>query len=99
LRQGANESVQLGIAIPPGHVHGPLWLVHSDGRPVMAHCDDDARRHIQYPMHRNLVGRMGPGMIKHTPQRLMMLIAFEHPPQCAPFTAAGLSAPPQRVLP
>jgi len=79
--QGANESVQLGIAIPPGHVHGPLWLVHSDGRPVMAHCDDDARRHIQYPMHRNLVGRMGPGMIKHTPQRLMMLIAFEHPPQ------------------
>ncbi|KAL1527794.1 hypothetical protein AB1Y20_009177 [Prymnesium parvum] len=76
----ADDSVQLGIAIPAGYVHGPLWLIRSDGYPVMGGCNQSSgRRYIKYPMHRNLVGRLGPGAVMHRPPRLQMLIAFEHP--------------------
>lgn len=80
------DEVQLGIAIPPGYVHGPLWLIKEDGSPVMGGCDGDCSncaekdKYIEYSWHRNLVGQAS-ATTMHNPRRLMMLIAFEHPPE------------------
>lgn len=76
--------VQLGIAQPPGYVHGPLWMIDSKTGKPMYDCDGT----VMYPFHRWLAGAgehdtSGGTKKYHDPIRYSMWVAFEHPPQLA----------------